>query len=76
LTNIDGSPLAQDNIEGIAWGADFNGMPTLILVSDNNLSGTQFLAFNVTPVPAPAALPLFAAALAGLGLPRLRRACS
>jgi hypothetical protein len=75
LTNIDGSPLAQDNIEGIAWGADFNGMPTLILVSDNNFSGTQFtqfLAFNATPVPAPAALPLFAAALAGLGLPRLQ----
>lgn len=76
LTNNDGSPLALDNIEGITFGPD----NTLVLVSDNNFSGTQFtqfLAFQVTAVPVPAALPLFGSALLGVGFmgnrKRLRR---
>ena len=57
LRNDDNSPLALDNIEGITWGPDFNGAPTLILVSDNNFGATQFtqfLALSVTgPIPEP-----------------------
>ncbi len=45
LTNDDGSALALDNIEGITWGADFNGQRTLVLVSDNNFGATQFTQF-------------------------------
>lgn len=66
LTNNDGTPLALDNIEGITFGPD----NTLVLVSDNNFSGTQFtqfLAFQVAAVPVPAALPLFSSALLGMG---------
>lgn len=45
LRNDDGTALALDNIEGISWGPDVNGQHTLILVSDNNFSGTQFTQF-------------------------------
>jgi hypothetical protein len=78
LTNSDGSALALDNIEAITWGQTFNGNPTLILASDNNFSATQFtqfLAFEVKPVPLPAAFPLFGSALLGLGFNGLRRKC-
>jgi hypothetical protein len=68
LKHDDGSALATDNIEGIAWGPEWNGKPTLILVSDNNFSGaqfTQFIALAVTaPIPEPASVVLL---LAGLG---------
>jgi hypothetical protein len=57
LTNADGSPLALDNIEGITWGPTVDGKATLILVSDNNFSATQFtqfIALSVTqPIPEP-----------------------
>jgi hypothetical protein len=72
LTNEDGSPLLLDNIEGVTWGAVENGMQTLILVSDNNFSGTQFtqfLAFQVATVPEPQT---WAMLLAGMGLIGLR----
>jgi len=54
LKNDDGSALALDNIEGIAFGPMLNGKATLILVSDDNFSGTQFtqfVALQVNPVP-------------------------
>lgn len=57
LRNDDGSALALDNIEGITWGADFEGKRTLVLVSDNNFSGTQFTQFValsvLSPIPEP-----------------------
>jgi hypothetical protein len=56
-----------DNVEGMTFGETLaDGTRTLIFVSDNNFNATQFtqfLAFAVkptaTPVPVPAALPLF-----------------
>jgi hypothetical protein len=42
LRHDDGTPLATDNIEGIAWGPRHDGHPTLVLVSDNNFSPRQF----------------------------------
>jgi hypothetical protein len=57
LRNDDGSALALDNIEGITWGADVDGRRTLVLVSDNNFSGTQFTQFValsvLSPIPEP-----------------------
>jgi hypothetical protein len=74
LKHDDGTPLALDNIEGITWGPDFAGKPTLVLVSDNNFGAaqfTQFVALSVTsPIPEPASLALMAA---GVGLLLCRR---
>ena len=57
LRQDDGSALALDNIEGITWGPEFQGRPTLLLVSDNNFGAaqfTQFVALSVTaPIPEP-----------------------
>lgn len=67
LKNDDGSALALDNIEGLSFGPQFNGQQTLILVSDNNFSGTQFtqfVALRVAAVPEPQT---YALLLAGLG---------
>jgi hypothetical protein len=67
LRNDDNSPVVLDNIEGITFGPEFNGKPTLILVSDNNFSGTQFTQFialsQVGPIPEPETY-----ALMGVGL--------
>jgi hypothetical protein len=52
LRNDDDSPLVLDNIEGITFGPARNGRKTLILVSDNNFSVTQFtqfIAFELAP---------------------------
>lgn len=80
LRNDDGSALALDNIEGITFGPSFEGRPTLLLVSDNNFSGsqfTQFVALSVTsPVPEPGSAALMAAGaglLAGCGALRRSR---
>jgi hypothetical protein len=57
LTTL-GIPI--DNIEGITFGSTLpNGERSLVLVSDNNFSPTQFtqfLAFGVRTVPEPSAL--------------------
>lgn len=45
LKNDDGSPLALDNIEGIARGPVFQGRATLILVGDNNFRAEEFTQF-------------------------------
>ncbi|MFN0184501.1 MAG: esterase-like activity of phytase family protein [Aquabacterium sp.] len=76
LKNDDGSTLALDNIEGITMGPMFNGLQTLLLVSDNNFSGTQFTQFVALsiqmPIPEPGTWLLL-----GLGAPlmllRVRR---
>ena len=72
-----GSPLALDNIEGITWGADFNGQRTLVLVSDNNFGASQFeqfVALLVSPaIPEPGTWALMPV---GAGLPGLRRRAS
>lgn len=76
LTHDDGTPLALDNIEGITWGPEYNGKPTLVLVSDNNFGATQFtqfVALSVTsPIPEPGSWALLASGL-GVLLIRLRR---
>jgi hypothetical protein len=57
LTTLD---IPIDNIEGITFGSTLpNGDRSLVLVSDNNFSVTQFtqfLAFQVRSVPEPSAL--------------------
>lgn len=56
LRNDDGSALALDNIEGLTLGPVVDGKQTLVLVSDNNFSGTQFtqfVALQVSQVPEP-----------------------
>lgn len=53
LRHDDGTPLATDNIEGLSWGPLWQGKPTLILVSDNNFSDTQFTQFIALAVDAP-----------------------
>jgi hypothetical protein len=68
LKHEDGTALALDNIEGLTFGPEFNGRQTLILVSDNNFSGTQFtqfVALDITLVPEPET---FALMFAGLGI--------
>jgi hypothetical protein len=61
----------------MTWGETLaDGRRTLIFVSDNNFSSTQFtqfLAFAVTPVPLPAALPLFGGGVAVIALVARRR---
>lgn len=69
LVNDDATNLVLDNIEGITFGPEFNGNPTIILVSDNNFAGTQFTQFvalgvtGVIPEPGSAALLLVGAGL-------------
>lgn len=65
LRNDDGTPLALDNIEGIGWGPTFDGKPTLILVSDNNFSPSQFTQFVALSVNAPIPEPATAALMLG-----------
>lgn len=66
--------IVLDNIEGLAFGPTLaSGGQSLILVSDNNFSATQFtqfLAFDLNLVPAPGAGAL---AFAGLAVAGRRR---
>ena len=77
LKNDDGSFLATDNIEGLSFGPDVNGKRSLILVSDNNFSATQFtqfIALEVTgPIPEPQTYALMLAGLLGVGWVARRR---
>ncbi len=77
LRNDDGSTLALDNIEGITFGPQLGGLPTVILVSDNNFGGTQFtqfIALSVTsPIPEPQTYALLLAGLIGIGCVVRRR---
>lgn len=61
--------ITLDNIEAISWGKTLaNGNRTLVLAADNNFSttqSTQFIAIEVSAVPAPEQ---YAQLLAGLGL--------
>lgn len=78
IRNDDNSLLILDNIEGITWGPTLaNGNPTLLLVSDNNFSATQFtqfIALEVTgPIPEPSEYAMLLLGLGALGW-KLRRA--
>ena len=59
LFDFDKLNITLDNIEGLTFGPDLpDGRRSLIVVSDNNFSSTQFtqvLAFSVEPVPEPSA---------------------
>ncbi len=42
--------IRLDNLEGMSWGPNIDGAPTLVLVSDNNFSArqvTQFIALRI-----------------------------
>lgn len=69
LFDLDVLGIPLDNIEGISFGPTLtNGKRSLVLVSDNNFSGTQFtqfLAFSVDGVPEPSS---WAMLILGFGL--------
>lgn len=77
LRNDDNSALVLDNIEGITFGPMFDGKPTIVLVSDNNFSATQFTQFvalsQVGPVPEPHVYALLGIGLALVGAAVRRR---
>ncbi|MBW4664512.1 MAG: esterase-like activity of phytase family protein [Chroococcus sp. CMT-3BRIN-NPC107] len=60
LLDFDELNITLDNIEGLTFGPDLpDGRRSLIVVSDNNFSSTQFtqvLAFSVEPVPEPSTI--------------------
>lgn len=80
VLDLDTLQIPLDNIEGISWGPTLDdGSRSLILVSDNNFSATQFtqfLAFKVggaVPEPASWAMMVVGFGLLGASL-RQRRA--
>lgn len=70
ILDLETLGIALDNIEGISWGPTLaSGRNSLVLVADNNFSVdqfTQFLAFEVEGIPAPAGLTIL-----GLAVPAL-----
>jgi glycerophosphoryl diester phosphodiesterase len=78
LLDLTSLNIPIDNVEGITFGPNLaNGKRSLILVSDNNFSPTQFtrfLAFSVETVPEPSTLAgLLAIGLGGLFVRKLDR---
>ena len=81
LADLGDFGIVVDNIEGMTFGEDVNGMQSLIIVSDDNFSAfspqaNQFIAFAIEPASATPIIPLPASGtllLAGLGLFALRR---
>lgn len=70
LVDLEAFGFKPDNIEGMSWGPTLaNGRNSLVLVADNNFSVdqvTQFVAFEVEGIPAPAGLTIL-----GLAVPVL-----
>ncbi|MCY2968296.1 MAG: esterase-like activity of phytase family protein, partial [Planctomycetota bacterium] len=68
LFDLDVLGITLDNIEGITLGPKLaNGNRSVILVSDNNFSGTQFTQFIVLQaVPEPSSMALCGVAVAAL----------
>lgn len=79
LFDLDSLGIPLDNIEGVTLGQGLGGgQRSLVLVSDNNFSPTQFtqfLAFNISGVPEPTswAMMLGGFGLVGGGLRRRQR---
>ncbi len=78
VLDLDTLGIPLDNIEGITFGETLeNGSRSLILVSDNNFSDTQFtqfLAFEVkSAVPEPATWAMMLAGFAAVGGAARRR---
>lgn len=69
LLDLDALGIRLDNTEALSFGRTLpNGNRTLVLASDNNFSTgqtTQFLAFEIAPVPEPGTCALV---LSGVGL--------
>ena len=69
LLDFDALGIRLDNTEALSFGPTLpNGNRTLVLASDNNFSTgqtTQFLAFEILPVPEPGTCALV---LSGMGL--------
>ena len=67
LLDLDALGIRLDNTEALSFGPALpNGNRTLVLASDNNFSAaqtTQFLTFEIVPVPEPASLALLLPAL-------------
>jgi hypothetical protein len=75
LFNLVDLNIPIDNIEGISFGPILpNGQRSIVLVSDNNFSATQFtqfIAFGADVIPAPGSVSVLG--LAGLFAARRRR---
>lgn len=81
LADLGDFGIVVDNIEGMTFGEDVNGMQSLVIVSDDNFSAfgpqaNQFIAFAIEPASTTPIIPLPASGtllLAGLGFFVLRR---
>ena len=75
LLDLSTLNIPLDNIEGISFGPLLpNGQRSIVLVSDNNFSATQFtqfIAFGADVIPAPGTLALLG--VAGIAAGRRRR---
>ena len=76
LIDLAAFGITLDNIEEITFGPTLaNGDQVIVLVADNNFSGTQvtqFIALSATPVPEPSSFVLLVGALAAATAARRR----